>query len=71
MNQGRNAGSDAHGSARKGENAASTREQKGGEEAYFYRDAGIQERRGRVPLWLLFVIIILVIWGAYYMVAYW
>lgn len=40
-------------------------------QAYFYRDSGIQERHGNVPLWLKLVSIGLIIWGIYYTVRYW
>lgn len=40
-------------------------------EAYLYRDSGIQERHGGIPLWLKLVSIGLVIWAIYYTVRYW
>lgn len=40
-------------------------------DAYLYRDSGIQERHGNVPLWLKLVSIGLIIWGIYYTVRYW
>jgi len=40
-------------------------------DCYLYRSAGITERSGHVPLWLLFLIIGLVVWGGYYLFAYW
>jgi hypothetical protein len=41
------------------------------EETYVYKSAGIYEREGRVPLWLLLVIIGLLVWGVYYLIYYW
>ena len=38
---------------------------------YLYRSAGITERPGHVPLWLLLVMIGLIVWGGYYLFAYW
>lgn len=38
---------------------------------YYYRDAGIVERHGRVPPWLWAVAAALTIWGIYYLVANW
>jgi hypothetical protein len=39
--------------------------------AYRYRDSGIQERRGRVPLWLWALVVGVTIWGIYYVICYW
>jgi hypothetical protein len=36
-----------------------------------YRAAGIRERTGRIPLWLIGVCVALFVWGAYYIVKYW
>jgi len=38
---------------------------------YRYVDSGIQERHGEVPLWLWIVVVGLIVWGIYYLVAYW
>ena len=38
---------------------------------YHYRSAGIRERSGGVPLWLVMVAVALLIWGLYYGVTYW
>lgn len=38
---------------------------------YTYESAGIAEREGNVPLWLWVVVVSLVIWGGYYLLAYW
>ena len=40
-------------------------------EAYVYKDAGLTEHHGFIPRWLLAVVVVLVIWGIYYLVAYW
>ncbi|MBI3582172.1 MAG: hypothetical protein HY098_08910 [Nitrospinae bacterium] len=37
----------------------------------FYKDSGIREKHGYVPLWLWGVVIALVIWAVYYTVKYW
>lgn len=43
-----------------------------GEEAmHVYRAAGIRERTGRVPWWLIGVCVGLFLWGGYYIVRYW
>jgi hypothetical protein len=41
------------------------------EESYLYRNSGIQERRGAVPLWLQAVCYGLLVWAIYYTVTYW
>lgn len=38
---------------------------------YEYVTAGIREKPGRIPVWLLTVIFGLFIWGGYYLMAYW
>jgi hypothetical protein len=38
---------------------------------FLYQDAGLTERHGYVPYWLKLVTIGLVVWGAYYLWAYW
>ena len=40
-------------------------------QTYIYKDAGLMERHGFIPRWLLAVALVLVIWGGYYLVAYW
>lgn len=40
------------------------------DEIHTYEFSGIQERRGKVPMWLM-VYLSLGIWGAYYLWAYW
>jgi hypothetical protein len=42
-----------------------------GDNAYLYRHAGIREREGRIPFWLLLVVVSLIIWSVYYTVKYW
>ncbi|HNP31178.1 MAG TPA: hypothetical protein PKK23_19180 [Nitrospirales bacterium] len=41
------------------------------ENTYVYRHAGIHERAGRIPLWLLLVAIGLIAWSVYYTIKYW
>jgi hypothetical protein len=41
------------------------------EELYLYKDAGIAERHGAVPLWLKLVCYGLILWGIYYTLRYW
>jgi N-terminal domain of cytochrome oxidase-cbb3, FixP len=36
-----------------------------------YASAGIEERHGRVPRWLLGVYVVLLIWMVYYLVRFW
>ena len=38
---------------------------------YYYKDSGIQEQHGYVPIWLRVVAVSLVTWGIYYMIANW
>lgn len=38
---------------------------------FIYKDAGIYEKHGYIPLWLLAVAVVLLIWGVYYLVVYW
>lgn len=41
------------------------------ERVYHYRHAGIRERDGAVPLWLMLVVLGLLIWSVYYLIQYW
>lgn len=41
------------------------------EQTYIYQDAGLLERHGFVPRWLLVVAVLLVCWGIYYLLTYW
>jgi hypothetical protein len=38
---------------------------------YVYKDSGIREMHGHVPLWLWVVTVGLVIWSVYYLIVYW
>ena len=38
---------------------------------YIYRDSGIRERHGKIPMWLKIVTLVLVLWSIYYTVVYW
>jgi hypothetical protein len=40
-------------------------------EEYQYQHAGIRERAGRIPLWLLLVLAGLLIWSVYYTIRFW
>jgi len=40
-------------------------------EVYLYKDSGIRERHGAVPLWLQLVSYGLILWGIYYTIRYW
>ncbi len=42
-----------------------------GHSVFVYESAGITEREGHVPLWLWLVVVSLLIWGIYYLAAYW
>ncbi|HXC61445.1 MAG TPA: cbb3-type cytochrome c oxidase N-terminal domain-containing protein [Nitrospiria bacterium] len=42
-----------------------------GDEVYLYKDSGIRERHGVIPLWLQLVSYGLIIWGIYYTIRYW
>ena len=52
-------------------NAASTAGQELEHPVYVYGSSGISEREGHVPIWLWLVVVSLLIWGIYYLVAYW
>ncbi|MGH7255096.1 MAG: hypothetical protein ACREI3_04895 [Nitrospirales bacterium] len=41
------------------------------ERTYLYRHAGIREREGAIPLWLVLVVVGLLIWSVYYTIVYW
>jgi N-terminal domain of cytochrome oxidase-cbb3, FixP len=41
------------------------------DDIYRYKDSGIEERHGKIPLWLVFVAVGLIVWGIYYTVRYW
>jgi hypothetical protein len=41
------------------------------EEEYLYKQSGISERHGAVPLWLKLVVTGLLIWGVNYLIQYW
>lgn len=41
------------------------------QEEYHFVSAGIRERPGRIPVWLLLVTISLLLWGSYYLATYW
>ena len=45
-------------------------ESSGTQQAYVYRHAGISEREGSIPVWLMLVVIGLLIWSVYYTVRY-
>lgn len=40
-------------------------------ETYAYPDAGIRERSGYIPLWLILVAVGLIIWAVYYVIQNW
>ncbi len=42
-----------------------------GSEEYLYQTAGIRERHGYIPIWLILVAVGLFIWGGYYLLSYW
>jgi hypothetical protein len=46
-------------------------EQEEDQQEYLYKSAGIRERHGRIPLWLLLVAAALLIWSLYYMIQFW
>ncbi|MCF8721807.1 hypothetical protein [Nitrospina gracilis] len=48
-----------------------TEDAHGPDEEYTYQTAGIRERDGYVPLWLILVGVGLLIWSGYYLWAYW
>ena len=38
---------------------------------YLYKDSGIQEKHGSIPPWLMAVAVALIVWGVYYLIAFW
>ncbi len=46
-------------------------EQAARDSTFLYKDSGILEKHGQIPPWLLAVVIALIIWGIYYLVAFW
>ncbi len=38
---------------------------------FLYKDSGILEKHGHIPPWLLAVVVALIVWGIYYLVAFW
>lgn len=38
---------------------------------YVYRHAGIKERDGHIPFWLILVVAGLIAWSVYYAIRYW
>jgi len=53
------------------ERVEADRTEHAGHSVYTYETAGITERQGNVPVWLWSVVVSLLIWGVYYLVAYW
>lgn len=41
------------------------------ERPYRYRHAGIEEREGHIPLWLMLVVAGLLLWSVYYTIQFW
>jgi hypothetical protein len=41
------------------------------DEVHDYAGGEVSTRRGRVNRWLLVVYLVLLVWGVYYLVAYW
>jgi hypothetical protein len=62
---------DSETSVDKATHKQSAAEHQPGQTVYVYGSAGITEREGGVPKWLWGVIAVLVVWGGYYLVAYW
>jgi hypothetical protein len=40
-------------------------------QVFYYKDAGIEENHGYVPRWLWVVVVVMAVWGIYYLYAYW
>lgn len=38
---------------------------------YLYTSAGIREREGHIPRWLIWLAVALLIWSTYYLFSYW
>lgn len=41
------------------------------DETYVYKDSGIRERHGYIPIWLQLVAYALFVWAIYYTIRYW
>ncbi|MGP0628692.1 hypothetical protein ACTRW9_03205 [Nitrospina sp. 32_T5] len=48
-----------------------TESKNGSDAEYTYQTAGIRERHGYVPVWLILVCVGLLVWGGYYLWTYW
>jgi hypothetical protein len=57
--------------SRSGQQTPEAPNRAGNEQPYLYRHAGIEERDGRIPLWLTLVVVGLLLWSIYYAVQYW
>ncbi|MBA5873241.1 MAG: hypothetical protein GDA66_01650 [Nitrospira sp. CR1.2] len=53
------------------EHQSKPRDDSEAEPPYVYRHAGIEERDGRIPVWLKLVVVGLLVWSAYYTIRYW
>lgn len=53
------------------EHQSEPRDDSEAESPYLYRHAGIEERDGRIPVWLKLVVVGLLLWSAYYTIRYW
>ncbi len=41
------------------------------DEVHRYESSGIEERQGKIPAWLIGVIVALTIWMVYYLLRFW
>ncbi|GJL79329.1 MAG: hypothetical protein NPINA01_23180 [Nitrospinaceae bacterium] len=55
----------------KKDNSEDSGDSTGEGEEYTYQSAGIRERDGTIPLWLILVGVGLMIWSGYYLFRYW
>jgi hypothetical protein len=54
-----------------GRPATETQERSDDGQPYLYRHAGIKERDGHIPFWLILVVVGLLLWSVYYTIQYW
>lgn len=57
--------------SRSGPSAPARQESSDNGQPYLFRHAGIEEREGYIPVWLILVVVSLILWSVYYTIRYW
>ena len=57
--------------SRSGLSAPERQESSDNGKPYLFRHAGIEERKGYIPVWLILVAVSLILWSVYYTIRYW